>query len=121
MGEGIALCALGIQNNPMKVYWGNTLFSGIWNRSNNPTWSRPPNFKNDASWIWDNDAALEEALDFAEEKRYIAFIRLANYQQSLSKQRHGQWNPREFEISSLVLRRNMGSMIDPTHGKLVAN
>ena len=27
-----------------------------------------------------NDAALEKALDFADKKRDIAFIRLANYQ-----------------------------------------
>lgn len=42
-----------------------------------------------------NDVALEEALDFAM-RREIALIWLANYQHSLSKQRRGQLNPREF-------------------------
>lgn len=35
------------------------------------------------------DATLEEALDFVDEKKEITLIRLANYQQSLSKQRQG--------------------------------
>ena len=69
----------------------------------------------------DNDGALEEALDFAEEKKRYALIRLADYHQSLSKQRQNQLNPREFEIESLVLRKNMGSIGNPTHGKLGAN
>ena len=30
-------------------------------------------------------------------------------------------NPREFEIGDLVLRKNLGTMVDPTHGKLAAN
>lgn len=49
-----------------------------------------------------NNASLEEALDFADEKREIAFIQLANYQQSLSKQRQGQLNAREFQVSDLL-------------------
>lgn len=38
-----------------------------------------------------NEVALEEALEFANEKRNIALIQLANYQQSLSRQRQGQF------------------------------
>lgn len=67
-----------------------------------------------------NDALMEEVLDFANEKK-IALIQLAHYQQSLSKQRCNQLNPREFQVSDMVRRKNMGSMVDPTHGKLVAN
>ena len=51
----------------------------------------------------------------------MALIQLANYQQSLSKQRQGQLNAKEFQVGDLVLRKNMGSMVDPTHGKLEAN
>ena len=29
--------------------------------------------------------------------------------------------PREFEVGDLVLRKSMGTMVDPTHGKLAAN
>ena len=69
----------------------------------------------------ENDAALEESFDFADEKREITLIRLANYQHNISRQRHGQVKPREFQVGDLILLKNMGSMIDPTHGKFVAN
>lgn len=68
-----------------------------------------------------NDTTMEETLGFADKKREIALIQLANYQQSLSKQRHGQLNPKVFQIDNLVLRKNMGLMVNPAHGKLVAN
>lgn len=54
-------------------------------------------------------------------KREITLIRLAKYQQSFPKQRQGQLNTREFQVDDLVLRKNMGSMVDPTHGKFGAN
>ena len=69
----------------------------------------------------ENDAALEESLDFADDKRVIALIRLANYHQKLSRQRQGHIKSREFQVSNLILKKNMGSMIDPNHDKLVAN
>ena len=30
-------------------------------------------------------------------------------------------NLREFEVNDLVLRKSMGMMVDPTHGKFAAN
>jgi len=68
-----------------------------------------------------NDEALEEALDFTQERREAALIHLAQYQQTLANSRLKQVSPREFQVGDMVLRKNLGTMVDPTHGKLAAN
>lgn len=44
----------------------------------------------------ENDTALEKALDFVDEKREMALIRIANYQQILSRQSLDKIKKREF-------------------------
>ena len=55
--------------------------------------------------IGNNNEAMEEALNFAQERRETTLIRLAHYQQSLTNHRQRQIKPREFEVGDLVLRK----------------
>jgi hypothetical protein len=68
-----------------------------------------------------NDQALATELDFAEEKRERAMIRLAAYQSTLSRTYNKKVHQREFNLGDLVLRKVMGNTKDPTDGKLGAN
>jgi hypothetical protein len=68
-----------------------------------------------------NDAALEAELDFIDERRGVAMIHLANYQNTLSRQRSRIMNPRNLAIGDLVLRRVMGTAINSREGKLGPN
>ena len=68
-----------------------------------------------------NDATLEADLDFVDERREVALICLANYQNVLSRHRHKIMNPRNLQIGDLVLRKIMGTTINPREGKLGAN
>lgn len=105
MGKGVALCTLGIQNNPTSINQ-ETLYSLAYGTETVISLDVGlPTLRAMQVEAGGNDTAIEEALDFADEKKEIALIRLANYQQSLSKQMHGQLNPREFEIGNLVLRK----------------
>lgn len=69
----------------------------------------------------ENNEALKKALNFTDEKREVALICLVEYQWRLSKQRQSTVNLREFQVGDLILKKNMGSMMDPKHGKLMAN
>jgi hypothetical protein len=60
-------------------------------------------------------------LDLAEEKRDLALIHLAAYQNGLRRMYEKRVNPRELAVSDLVLRKVIGSRQDPTHGKLGPN
>lgn len=64
-----------------------------------------------------NDAAIEEALDFTETRREVDLIKLVNYQQAISKQRQSHINSRD----DLVLRKTLGTVVEPRHGKLGQN
>jgi hypothetical protein len=60
-----------------------------------------------------NDSALEAELDFADERREVAAIHLAQYQNTLSRHRHNIMRPRDLQEGDLVLRRAMGTTINP--------
>ena len=68
-----------------------------------------------------NDAALEAELDFVDERREVALIHLANYQNILSRHRRKIMSPRELNIGDLVLRKAMGTAVNPREGKLGPN
>jgi len=80
-----------------------------------------PTLRSDLIDNGDNDAALEANLDFIDERREVALIRLANYQNTLTRHRHKIMNPRNLEVGDLVLRKAMGTTINPREGKLGAN
>jgi hypothetical protein len=68
-----------------------------------------------------NDAALEANLDFVDERRETAMIHLASYQNALSQNRQKIMRLRDLQVGDLVLRKAMGTAINPREGKLGAN
>jgi hypothetical protein len=68
-----------------------------------------------------NEISLATDLDLAEEKRDLALIHLAAYQNGLRRMYEKRVNPRELAVGDLILRKVMGSRQDPTHGKLGPN
>ncbi|XP_028058191.1 uncharacterized protein LOC114262049 [Camellia sinensis] len=69
----------------------------------------------------DNDEAIAQALDIAEERREAALIRLAAYQQQLIKSFNKNVRPWQFLPGDLVLRKVMDHKKVPGEGKLGAN
>lgn len=59
-----------------------------------------------------NDASIDKQLDFLEEQREMALIRLANYQQKLAQRYDRGIRPREFVARDLVLWKAMGNIRD---------
>jgi hypothetical protein len=68
-----------------------------------------------------NDAALENSLDFTDERRETALIRLGDYQNTLSRDRFKIMKSRELHAGDLVLRKVMGTTVNPRDGKLGPN
>jgi hypothetical protein len=68
-----------------------------------------------------NDEALRLNLDFIEERREAALIRLAAYQRQLAKDYNKRVKPREFTVGDWVLRRVVKHTAVASHGKLGAN
>ena len=65
-----------------------------------------------------NADLMMERLDWLEECREAATIRLAEYQQKLAQRYNQDIKGREFSARELVLRKVMGNMRDVTAGKL---
>ena len=65
-----------------------------------------------------NADLMMERLDWLEECREAATIRLAEYQQKLAQRYNQDIKGREFSAGELVLRKVMGNMQDVTAGKL---
>ncbi|XP_075633349.1 uncharacterized protein LOC142605797 [Castanea sativa] len=57
-----------------------------------------------------NDVQMAMKLDLSEERRDMASIRLANYQQKLARGYNRNMRPMEFIVGDLVLQRAVGSM-----------
>ena len=65
-----------------------------------------------------NDELMLERLDWLEECREAATIRLVEYQQKLAQQYIRDVKAREFSAGDLVLRKAVGNMRDASAGKL---
>ena len=65
-----------------------------------------------------NDGLMLEHLDWLEECREAATIRLAEYQQRLAQRYNRDIKAREFSAGDLVLRKVVGNMRDASVGKL---
>lgn len=68
-----------------------------------------------------NNAQMSKNLDFLEERRDMASIQLANYQQKLAQEYNRNVKPKEFVSGDLVLRKAIESMKDQNVGKLTLN
>ncbi|XP_038708603.1 uncharacterized protein LOC120003660 [Tripterygium wilfordii] len=68
-----------------------------------------------------NDLAMERNLDLLQERRDQAMVRLAAYQQVLSRSYNKNVRARSFEIGDFVLRKVLSQTKDPTDGKLGPN
>ncbi|XP_075633941.1 uncharacterized protein LOC142606487 [Castanea sativa] len=69
----------------------------------------------------DNDSLLEKSLDLVEERREIAMVQLACYQQKLKQGYDSRVNPRPLAPEDLVLRKVLGTAKNPAWGKLGPN
>ena len=65
-----------------------------------------------------NELMMVECMDFLEEYREAAVIRLAEYQQKLARCYNQDVKTREFDVGDLVLQRAVGNMRDTNAGKL---
>lgn len=65
-----------------------------------------------------NDQLLFKHLDLVEENCDVALVKLANYQQKISRGYNKGIKNREFIPGDLVLKKVLGNTRDPTMGKL---
>jgi hypothetical protein len=68
-----------------------------------------------------NEDNLRKNLDLLEEKRDLAIIRLASYQQQIKREHNKNIKPRVFRVGNLVLRKVTANTRRPNEGKLGSN
>ncbi len=68
-----------------------------------------------------NEDHLRKDLDLVEEKRDMAMVRLASYQQRIKREYNRNVKPRVFRTGDLVLRKVMANTRKPNEGKLGPN
>ena len=68
-----------------------------------------------------NNLALSDSLDFIEEKRDRAMVRMLQYQQSIARHYNKNLRFRHFIVGDLVLRKTFQNTAEPNAGKLGAN
>ena len=68
-----------------------------------------------------NEDNLHKDLDLLEERRDLAVVRLAAYQQWMRREHNKNVKPRTFQIGDLVLRKGMANTRKPNEGKLGPN
>ena len=68
-----------------------------------------------------NEVNLAKQLDLAEERREIAAVRLAAYQQQLAKTYNKGVRERRFKVGELVLKKTLPNDKLPSQGKLGPN
>jgi ribonuclease HI len=71
--------------------------------------------------IQTNEERLCKDLDLVEEKRDLAVVRLAAYQQQMKREHNKNVKPRTFQTGDLVLRKVMANTRKPNDGKLGPN
>jgi hypothetical protein len=68
-----------------------------------------------------NEDNLRKDLDLLEERRDLAMVRLASYQQRIKREHDKNVKPRVFRVGDLVLRKVMANTRKPNEGKLGPN
>ena len=68
-----------------------------------------------------NDGALLAELDLTDERRELALVKLASYQQQLARHYHKRVNPRRFQVGDYVLRKVLGNTVRSSDDKLGPN
>jgi hypothetical protein len=68
-----------------------------------------------------NEDNLHKDLDLVEERRDLAMVHLAAYQQRMRREHNKNVKPRTFQIGDLVLRKVMANTRRPNEGKLGPN
>ena len=121
MGRGASERAVGLPHNAQEVYGRNAFFNDLWSRGSDPRENRAMYYEGLKLYAKKNDTRLVEDLDLLEERREMALIRLANYQQKLAQRYDRSVRPREFVAGDLVLRKAVGSMKNLSAGKLALN
>ena len=68
-----------------------------------------------------NEENMRKDLDLLEERRDLAVVRLASYQQRIKREHDKNIKPRIFQVGELVLRKVMANTRKPNNGKLGPN
>jgi hypothetical protein len=68
-----------------------------------------------------NEDNLRKDLDLLEERRDLAMVQLASYQQRIKREHDKNIRPRIFRVGDLVLRKVMANTRKPNEGKLGPN
>ena len=69
----------------------------------------------------ENESNLRKDVNLLEEKRDMAIIRLASYQQQMKRRYNKNIKPRSFQVGDLVLRKMVTNTKNPNDGKLEPN
>jgi hypothetical protein len=69
----------------------------------------------------ENESNLRKDLNLLEERRDMATIKLASYQQQMKRGYDKNIRPRNFQVGDLVLRKVMTNTKNPNNGKLGPN
>ena len=121
MGRGVVECLVGRPNNPPKIHRRNSIFTDIWRGSGDTNWNKLVQclgLKIFPCWKWGaNGKAVKHVRRYWES----ATIRLAKYQQKLSRWYNKDVKSREFSAGDLVLRKALGNARDANAGKLFPN
>jgi hypothetical protein len=109
------------QDNGEKVYRGNSLCNGLWGRGGHPLEVGMPTTKTTEFEVETNEETLRKDLDLLEEKRDLAMVRLASYQQKMKREHDKSIRPRTIRVGDLVLRKVMANTREPNDEKLGPN
>ena len=119
MGRGTAQHALGISNDHSLIYRGISIPTSIGTEAIILVEIREPSRRTEAPLDEEmNDVALREELDLVEEIRTGEALREASLKQKISMRYDARVIRREFEVGSLVLKRNRK---ESREGKLATN
>ena len=80
-----------------------------------------PTLKTDQFNVEENDHLISANLDLVDEKRELAMVKMAHYQQKLRQRYDKGVKMRSLAPRDLVLRKVMGMTKNPSQGKLGSN
>ena len=98
---------MGIQNYSQNCDWAHSIFTGIRIRGNDPVEIEVPSHRRVHFNEAENEKLQLEALDFLDEKRKEARLRVSAYQQRIARHFNSKVRQRSFEVGDLVLKRVM--------------
>ncbi|RVW91964.1 hypothetical protein CK203_030150 [Vitis vinifera] len=121
VGGGATRRPMGLSNHTRTTNRKYSFCPHIWNGCIIPTEIGLPTIRTDAAKQKDANTELGRNLDWADEVRESASIRMADYQQRASAHYNRKVRPRNFKNGTLVLRKVFENTAEVGAGKFQAN